>query len=474
MKKSKRNPQKTVDQQKTVEPLEHSDEARQPQEAALPDMIANLQGTNAELVPQKTVEPLEHSDEARQLQEAAWPDMFANLQGAYAELVNTRFELEAPVRERETLQLETDPAPRSRLFPAELGEIVLDRPHEPAVLPTELDRQARRRQAVGALDPKPSDERLAGAVLTPLGAFRILEDELRDASLAAPPLVQARLLLLRILVGGEQPVVERHSLVRIAVELDLAGPQEDRPLAQALDGGRAVRDEDDRAAAALELVDLPEALALEGLVTDREHLVEQNDVGVQVGCEREPQAHVHARGVHAHGKVDEALDLGEGDDLVHPLTDVCAAEAVDGAVQVNVLPPGEIRVKTRPEPEQRADRPPRLEAAARRPEDPGDQPQERRLPRAVPPHEADRLPGLDLERHVPQRPDVERPHLAAAHDGLFQRHVPLRMDAEAAAHLLSDDRARSHPCPLPCWAHCWNGHHLRVLKRSPEPERQAL
>src|SRR5215470_14774053 len=100
MKKSKRNPQKTgdpqktVDQQITVEPLESSDEARQPQEAALPDMIASLQGAHAELVPQKTGELLEHSDEARQLQEAAWPDMFANLQGAYAELVNTRFELE--------------------------------------------------------------------------------------------------------------------------------------------------------------------------------------------------------------------------------------------------------------------------------------------------------------------------------------------------------------------------------------------
>src|SRR5262245_18180407 len=120
MKKSKRYPQKRVDPQKTAEPLEHSeqkkvepversdearqlqtveplersDEARQLQEAAWPDMFANLQGAHAELVPQKTVEPLEHSDEARQLQEAAWPDMFANLQGAYAELVNTRFELE--------------------------------------------------------------------------------------------------------------------------------------------------------------------------------------------------------------------------------------------------------------------------------------------------------------------------------------------------------------------------------------------
>ena len=94
MKKSKRNPQKTVDQQKTAEPSERGDEAGQAQEVAWPDMIANLQGAHAELVPQKTVDPLEHSDEAGQIQEAAWPDMFANLQGAYAELVSTRFELE--------------------------------------------------------------------------------------------------------------------------------------------------------------------------------------------------------------------------------------------------------------------------------------------------------------------------------------------------------------------------------------------
>jgi PAS domain S-box-containing protein len=35
-----------------------------------------------------------HDDEARRAQEAAWPDMFANLQSAYAELTNAQFELE--------------------------------------------------------------------------------------------------------------------------------------------------------------------------------------------------------------------------------------------------------------------------------------------------------------------------------------------------------------------------------------------
>src|SRR5262245_45487281 len=79
MKKSKRNPQNTPDPQKTVEPLEHSEQKT----------VEPLEHSE-----QNTVESLDHSDEARRLQEAAWPDMFANLQGAYAELVNTRFELE--------------------------------------------------------------------------------------------------------------------------------------------------------------------------------------------------------------------------------------------------------------------------------------------------------------------------------------------------------------------------------------------
>src|SRR5262245_66534161 len=79
MKKHKRNPQNTPDPQKKVEPLEHSEQKK----------VEPLEHSE-----QKTGEPLEHSDEARRLQEAAWPDMFANLQGAYAELVNTRFELE--------------------------------------------------------------------------------------------------------------------------------------------------------------------------------------------------------------------------------------------------------------------------------------------------------------------------------------------------------------------------------------------
>ena len=58
------------------------------------------------------------------------------------------------------------------------------------------------------------------------------------------------------------------------------------------------------------------ALALESLVADREHLVDEQDVGVDVDGDREPEPDVHARGVVLDRLVDERLDPGEVDDLV--------------------------------------------------------------------------------------------------------------------------------------------------------------
>ena len=55
-----------------------------------------------------------------------------------------------------------------------------------------------------------------------------------------------------------------------------------------------MRDKHDRAAAPLELEDLAEALALELLVADGEDLIQQQDVGIDVRRNREPQARVHA------------------------------------------------------------------------------------------------------------------------------------------------------------------------------------
>ena len=84
-------------------------------------------------------------------------------------------------------------------------------------------------------------------------------------------------------------------------------------------------DEHDRPAALLVLEDLAEALALELLVSDREHLVEQEHVDVEVRGDGEAEPHVHARRVRAHGDVDEPLELRERDDLLQVLVDRRAA-----------------------------------------------------------------------------------------------------------------------------------------------------
>ena len=84
-------------------------------------------------------------------------------------------------------------------------------------------------------------------------------------------------------------------------------------------------DEQDRPALPLELGDLVQALARERLVADREHLVDEQDVRVDVHGDREAEPDVHARRVVLDRVVDELLELGELDDRVEQAVGLLAA-----------------------------------------------------------------------------------------------------------------------------------------------------
>ena len=71
-----------------------------------------------------------------------------------------------------------------------------------------------------------------------------------------------------------------------------------------------------RAARAAELLHAAEAPPLELGVADREHLVDEQDLRLEMGGDRERQPHVHAARVALHRRVDELLDPGELDDRV--------------------------------------------------------------------------------------------------------------------------------------------------------------
>ena len=55
---------------------------------------------------------------------------------------------------------------------------------------------------------------------------------------------------------------------------------------------------------------------------DGEHLVHDEDVGLEVRGHGEREPHVHAARVVLHRRVEELLDLGELDDLVELLRSI--------------------------------------------------------------------------------------------------------------------------------------------------------
>src|ERR1700693_4943605 len=70
--------------------------------------------------------------------------------------------------------------------------------------------------------------------------------------------------------------------------------QEDRLVAQLADRLHAVAHQQDGAALARRFVDAFLALARERSITDREHLVDDHDVGLELGCDRECKPNLHA------------------------------------------------------------------------------------------------------------------------------------------------------------------------------------
>ena len=69
----------------------------------------------------------------------------------------------------------------------------------------------------------------------------------------------------------------------------------------------------------------------------------------------EREANLHPARVALYGHVDEAADSRELDDVVELRGDLAAPHPEDGAVQVDVVAPGQLGMEACPDLEQRAD-----------------------------------------------------------------------------------------------------------------------
>jgi hypothetical protein len=104
-----------------------------------------------------------------------------------------------------------------------------------------------------------------------------------------------------------------------------------------------------------------------------------------------------------------ALDLGEGDDLVELAADLRAWHAEDRAIQVDVLAAGQLGMEPGAHLEQGGDPAADENRAARRFGDAGQHLQQCALSRSVPTHDTHHFPAAYAEGNVLQGPEVLAP-----------------------------------------------------------------
>src|SRR5207249_7906474 len=108
-------------------------------------------------------------------------------------------------------------------------------------------------------------------------------------------------------------------------------------------------DKQDRAALARDVAHLAEALPLKCNVADREYLVDDQDVGLEVGRHGEREPHIHAARVVLDRRVQEGFDTGKVDYLIELALNLPTPHAENCTVHVDVLAPGEFAVKPGPD-----------------------------------------------------------------------------------------------------------------------------
>src|SRR5262249_24067109 len=123
---------------------------------------------------------------------------------------------------------------------------------------------------------------------------------------------------------------------------------------EGLDGRNVVADEQHRLTAVTHLLHFAYALAMKLSIANRQHLVDQENFWFEMGRDSECQTDVHSARVALDGGFKELLDLREGDNLVELAIDLPSRHPQNGTVEIDVLPPGQLGMESRPHLQQAA------------------------------------------------------------------------------------------------------------------------
>src|SRR5215831_6417498 len=139
------------------------------------------------------------------------------------------------------------------------------------------------------------------------------------------------------------------------VELAPPGGQQEYSTAHRFYCEEVMRNHQDSNAASSEFFHVVHAFPLKRHVAHRQHLVHDQNFRLEVGRDRECKTHVHAAAIALHGGVKELINFSEGNDFVEFFSDLRLAHTEDRAVEVDIFPTGQLRMKTGADFEQAAD-----------------------------------------------------------------------------------------------------------------------
>ena len=195
------------------------------------------------------------------------------------------------------------------------------------------------------------------------------------------------------------------ALVDRAVEAEPALLEDQHPVAHLAHRAGGVADVEQGAALVADLLHPRQALLLERPVPDREHLVDQEDVGVGVHRDREAEPGEHARRSSAPPGCRGTCPMSANSTIWSNLRfGLRLGHAEDRGVEEDVLPAGQLRVEAGAGRDQAGDPAPGQHLAGVGPHHAVDQLEQRALARAVEAHQPDRLALLDGERDVVDAP----------------------------------------------------------------------
>ena len=103
--------------------------------------------------------------------------------------------------------------------------------------------------------------------------------------------------------------VKINRLLGSAIEAKLAMGKHDSAMAEVLNCCQVMGDEQDSTAAPAHIAHFPDALFLERHVAHRQHLIDNQDLGVQVRRHREGKPDVHPAGIILNGSIQKFLNF---------------------------------------------------------------------------------------------------------------------------------------------------------------------